>query len=253
MKSSSQHKIRVGLLAAVTGVLAAIVLVVWGGVHLFRHRAKYAIEVEGSVYGLARGAGVYFNGIPVGTVRSVEIAPTDLRRVRIEITVAEDTPVRTDTKAMLAMSGITGVKVVDLEAGSPSAPELPEGSTIALGQTTFDRLEKELEAITGKSRQLLERADRIEASAETAMANLARITDPKQFEALVGQSKLAIAELARTTDAVRGVIADNRRPIAAAVADLRQASRSFKEIAREVREQPSRLLISSPKGDRKLP
>jgi phospholipid/cholesterol/gamma-HCH transport system substrate-binding protein len=250
---SSRNRLRVGVLTAVTGALVAIVVVVWGGVHLFRHRLHYQIEVDDSVYGLVRGAEVFYNGIPVGSVRSIEIAPEDIRRVRIGIAIDEDTPVRADTKATLAMSGITGTKVVDLRAGTPGAPPLAEGSTIALGQTTFDRLEKELEDLTGKSRQLLERADRIEASAETAMANLARITDPREFEALVAQARAGIAELARATTAVRGVVDDNREPLRNAVSDLRQASRSFKELAREVREQPSRILISSPKGDRKLP
>ncbi|MDB4958955.1 MAG: hypothetical protein JWO36_6524, partial [Myxococcales bacterium] len=32
-----------------------------------------------------------------------------------------------------------------------------------------------------------------------------------------------------------------------------QASRSFKELARDVKAKPSRLLFSSPEGDRKLP
>ena len=246
-------KLRVGILTAVTGALVLVVIAVWGGLHLFKHRVRYAIELDNSVYGLSRGAEVFYNGIPVGTVRSIEIAPEDIRRVRIAIAIDEDTPVRADTKASLSMTGITGSKVIDLRPGAPDSPPLPEGSVIALGETTFDKLERQLEEITGKSRQLLERADRIEASAETAMANLATITDPKQFTALVGQSRAAIAELAHATSAIRGVVDDNRAPLRSAIADLRTASRSFKDLAREVREQPSRILISSPKGDRKLP
>jgi phospholipid/cholesterol/gamma-HCH transport system substrate-binding protein len=39
----------------------------------------------------------------------------------------------------------------------------------------------------------------------------------------------------------------------ATLADLRQASRSFKEMAREVRQRPSRLLFSRPPPERELP
>jgi phospholipid/cholesterol/gamma-HCH transport system substrate-binding protein len=250
---TASQKIRIGILTVVAGGLVAVVIAVWGGLHLFKHRVRYAIELDGSVYGLSRGAEVFYNGIPVGTVRSIGIAAEDIRKIRIQISVEEDTPVRADTKAALSMTGITGSKVIDLRPGSPGSPPLAEGSVIALGETTFDKLEHELEDITGKSRQLLERADRIEASAETAMSNLATITDPRQFTALVGQSRDAIAQLAHATSAIRGVVDDNRAPLRSAIADLRQASRSFKELAREVREQPSRILISSPKGDRKLP
>jgi phospholipid/cholesterol/gamma-HCH transport system substrate-binding protein len=249
----TQQKIRIGVLTAIAGALVCAVVMVWGGVHLFKHRLRYAIDLDGSVYGLTRGAEVFFNGLPVGSVRSLEISNADIRRVRVHISVEDDTPIRADTKATLSLSGLTGSKVIDLRPGSPDTPPLPEDSVIAIGETTLDKLEKQAEEITGKSKQLLERADRIEASAETAMANLADITDPKRFADVIAQTRASIAELGRTTASVRVIFDDNRAPLRSAIADLRQASRSFKELAREVREQPSRMLISSPKGDRKLP
>jgi len=251
--SSHRQKVRIGVLTAITGALVTIVIVVWGGVHLFRHRMHYAIDLDSSVYGLSRGTQVYFNGIPVGSVGDVDISKEDIRKIRVQIAVDDGTPVRADTKATLSMAGLTGMKVIDLKPGAPDAAPLPEHAVIAIGETTIDKLEKQLEDITGKSQQLLERADRIEASAEVAMHNLAQITDPKRFGNLIDATGLAVADLARATSAVRGIVDDNRAPLRSAIADLRQASRSFKDLAREVREQPSRMLISSPKGDRKLP
>lgn len=52
---------------------------------------------------------------------------------------------------------------------------------------------------------------------------------------------------------VKGLIHDNEAPLRAAVFDLKQASRSFKDLAREVRQRPSRLLFSSAPSDRTLP
>ena len=52
---------------------------------------------------------------------------------------------------------------------------------------------------------------------------------------------------------MKQLITANEGPLRAAVFDLRQASRSFKELARDVREQPSRLLFSDAPGERKLP
>ena len=52
----------------------------------------------------------------------------------------------------------------------------------------------------------------------------------------------------------KGLVHDNEGIVHAAVVDLRQASRSFKELAREVRQRPSRLLFfGGSQGDRKLP
>ncbi len=228
--SSKLQAVRIGIFTAVAGALAAVVIAVWGGLHLFKHRLGYAIELESSVYGLSRGAEVFFNGIPVGSVRSIDIARGDLRHVRVEIVVDDDTPVRADTKATLALSGLTGSKVIDLHPGSPDTAPLPEHSVIAVGETTIDKLERQLEDLTDRSRRLLERADRIEASAETAMANLADLTDPKRYAGVIVELRDSIAELGRTTASARAVIEDNRGPLRAAVGDLRQASRSFKEL-----------------------
>ncbi len=52
---------------------------------------------------------------------------------------------------------------------------------------------------------------------------------------------------------VKGFVRDNGVVLKAAMLDLRQASRSFKDLAREVRQKPSRLLFSKSAGDRKMP
>jgi hypothetical protein len=49
------------------------------------------------------------------------------------------------------------------------------------------------------------------------------------------------------------VIHTNENQLSGAMADLRQASRTFKDIARELRDKPSRILFSSSGSDRKLP
>jgi phospholipid/cholesterol/gamma-HCH transport system substrate-binding protein len=52
---------------------------------------------------------------------------------------------------------------------------------------------------------------------------------------------------------LRGIVHGNEAVLQATTADLRQASRSFKELARELRDHPSRLLFSRNEPERKLP
>lgn len=52
---------------------------------------------------------------------------------------------------------------------------------------------------------------------------------------------------------MRGVVHSNENVLQSAMADIRQASRSFKDLAREVKEKPSRLLFSATQPERKLP
>jgi phospholipid/cholesterol/gamma-HCH transport system substrate-binding protein len=80
-------------------------------------RATYHVQFEGSVPGLLVGAAVLFNGIRVGEVTDLGLAPDSPRRVNATISVASMTPVRSDTKVGLEFQGLTGVPVIALEGG----------------------------------------------------------------------------------------------------------------------------------------
>jgi phospholipid/cholesterol/gamma-HCH transport system substrate-binding protein len=80
-------------------------------------RATYHVQFDGSVPGLMVGAAVLFNGIRVGEVTDLGLAPDSPRRVNATISVASMTPVRSDTKVGLEFQGLTGVPVIALEGG----------------------------------------------------------------------------------------------------------------------------------------
>jgi phospholipid/cholesterol/gamma-HCH transport system substrate-binding protein len=80
-------------------------------------RATYHVQFDGSVPGLLVGAAVLFNGIRVGEVTDLGLAPDSPRRVNATISVALTTPVRSDTKVGLEFQGLTGVPVIALEGG----------------------------------------------------------------------------------------------------------------------------------------
>jgi phospholipid/cholesterol/gamma-HCH transport system substrate-binding protein len=84
-------------------------------------RATYHVQFDGSVPGLLIGAGVLFNGIRVGEVSDLALAPDNPRRVNATISVASNTPVRADTKVGLEFQGLTGVPVIALEGGTQVA------------------------------------------------------------------------------------------------------------------------------------
>lgn len=276
MTTSKTQKVRIALFAIAAGALLTLVLIVFAGLHFWKDRSRFSIVFDKSVYGLERGADVFYNGVRVGTVDKISIDERDFRLVRVEIEVEAKTPVRTDTEATLHIAGITGLKVIDLRGGTPEAPKLASGGTIPVGDTLLDQLEEKGMKIVDQTTQLMERANLIVAQAEGVVQNLDALTDPAQMGALVEQTKLTAANLAKASAALGGLIEDNRAGLKAsiasielaakrtaelvdngqlrsAVADLRQASRSFKDLAREVRQKPSRLLYSNPTPDRKLP
>ena len=113
-------------------VLAAIAAV-FGFVYWLQNtgglgpRASYHVQFEGSVPGLLVGAAVLFNGIRVGEVSELGLAPDKPRGVNATISVASSTPVRADTRVGLEFQGLTGVPVIALEGGMlvANAAEVP--------------------------------------------------------------------------------------------------------------------------------
>src|SRR6202051_352023 len=80
-------------------------------------RASYHVQFDGSVPGLLVGAAVLFNGIRVGEVTDLGLAPDNPRRVNATISVSATTPVRSDTRVGLEFQGLTGIPVIALEGG----------------------------------------------------------------------------------------------------------------------------------------
>lgn len=112
-------------------------------------RTIYHVQFDGSVPGLLVGAGVLFNGIRVGEVTALGLAPDSPRRVNATISVASNTPVRADTKVGLDFQGLTGVPVVALEGGKQlsNSGEVPtliaeQGAGQSMTQAARDALRK---------------------------------------------------------------------------------------------------------------
>jgi phospholipid/cholesterol/gamma-HCH transport system substrate-binding protein len=107
-------------------IAAAFEFVIWfSGAEKPGGRTPYKIIFTGSISGLKDGGDVLFNGVRVGTVTKSDYFPQDPSRVYALIEVDAKVPVRTDTKARLVYTGITGVASVELTGGAIDAPPLP--------------------------------------------------------------------------------------------------------------------------------
>ena len=84
-------------------------------------RLRYDIVYEGSVTGLREGSSVRLNGVGVGSVVMVALDRADPSKVRIGVEIAEDVPIKEDTRASLEMEGLTGGRYL-LLTGSTHSP-----------------------------------------------------------------------------------------------------------------------------------
>ncbi len=120
---TDQHYFFEGLFILAFAVAAAV-FAVWIGSPGQRDDVVYRIHFPDSVSGLAVGDPVKFRGVDVGTVKSIAIDPENSRLVLVEVRLRKTAPVKTDTRASLAMKGITGVAFIELNGGDPVAQTL---------------------------------------------------------------------------------------------------------------------------------
>lgn len=84
----------------------------------------YEVVFNEAVSGLSKGSPVQYSGIKVGDVVSLRLDPKDPRRVLARIRLGGDTPVKEDTEAKLALTGVTGTSIIQLSGGTPQSPTL---------------------------------------------------------------------------------------------------------------------------------
>ena len=102
-----------------------VAFVVWlAGFNFAKEYDIYDVVFEGPVRGLSEGGEVHFNGIKVGEVSKIALAPNDPNLVIARARVQSGVPVRVDSYAVLEPQGITGVNYIQITGGTVARPLL---------------------------------------------------------------------------------------------------------------------------------
>lgn len=152
-------------LAVIAGAFA---FVFWfSGSEQPSNRRIIRLAFTSSVSGLARGSWVLFNGLRVGEVKDIGLG-VDPRIVYAMIEVDKRTPIKTDTRARLEFTGLTGVASVALSGGSLEAADIKPGidgspPTLQADPSQFQNIVETLQNLSGKIDTLLDHVDRVVA------------------------------------------------------------------------------------------
>lgn len=123
METRAHHLLIGGFVVILLGSLFAFLI--WlAKVDIDREYVEYDIYFEESVAGLLKSSNVQYNGIPVGKVLAISIAPHDPSKVLVHIRIDSEVPILEDSVAVLTMQGLTGVLIVQIEGGSPDSAQL---------------------------------------------------------------------------------------------------------------------------------
>src|SRR3990167_1179713 len=175
--------------AFVIALITAIVLgIIWlSSGFSFEQYSTYLIYMQESVSGLNIDSDVEYNGVEVGTVKSIELNQNNPQLVEVLVDIKNTTPITHGTVATLTTRGLTGLvyvalkdKSVDLrplvaEPGQrypviPTAPSIFVRLDAALTQLnrSFKRISESMEVVFDEENQ---------QSIKRTLLNLKRITN----------------------------------------------------------------------------
>lgn len=234
-------------------------------------QSNYAVYFkQQSLSGLQVDSVVTMRGIRIGSVKAVEIQPQDIERVRVTISVNRDTPVRTDTKAVITRNLLTGLAAVDLVGSTQKSPRLAqvhEGEkypVITEGTTGLDQVQQSVPELMGKASETLQRinvllsddniahVNSIIANVEKGSVGLEKVGNlivaaDEAFQSLGGVTGEAKGKIAPALKDFGSAMAEARQLFTTLSSDLKTLIRSVTATSNNLRE-PRSAVLGLPSG-----
>lgn len=198
------------------GIILALLFTLWLA-SVERDYDQYEIVFTQKISGLAEGANVLFNGIPVGQVEQLTLDRADPNRSLALVRVEVGTPVKTDTAVELELVGVTGLAVVQFVGGSAETPML-----LAVSEDRIPRIEANIAGIAAV----------LDSSGELVL-NLQRL--------LSEENAAAVSRTIADVEAVTDVFADKESQIAQIIDNLAVMSFELRESAEGINRAVTRL------------
>ena len=210
---------------------------------------RYTLLFHKDVSGLAVGGPVKYMGMSVGTVVSMHIEQSEGIKVRVDIDVLTETPVDNGTFASLALQGITGVAVVNLETEpGKHAPlkTLPDRKypIIPVRIVGFSALMASAPEIMGKLDHLLTQAGKIlgeenQATVSGALENIESVTaslagQREEIAAIPGNLNQTINDIQATVAQLQTIISELQPGINSTVENVNISSQNLASLTARV-------------------
>ena len=227
-------------------IAAAFMFVFW-----FSHGAptgvrQIQIVFTSSVSGLSRGAQVLFNGVRVGEVKEIELAPDNPANVYAIIEVSETAPVKLNTRARLEYQGLTGVASIALDGGTYASQPLRgvDGkiAVIVADRSDYQNILETLQRLAGRTETALETIDKlISDNAESIgrtvrnVEAISKAVDADNVRSLVANADGLVKQLNESAGRFDKLMASLDGALGSGenstIAEIAQAARSFRKLA----------------------
>ncbi len=154
-----------------------------------------------SVAGISEGSSVKFQGMNIGTVRSITVDRDDTSRVDVHFCLKPGTPIKEGTTAQLEGIGITGMKFLELKGGG-KGKDIPVGGNIPSKRSAWDDISGKASVIATKLEEILNKVN-------IALGEV----EPGTFGKLV-------TDVTGTVESINAILKKNRKGVSDAVAQL---------------------------------
>src|SRR5712692_8144950 len=214
----NREEVKVGLVVILAGILLLASLVFVGGVNLLRKKKVTYTTYFKFAGGIESGSFVRFGGLKVGSVQAAEIDPGDSTRIRVQLRVNAETPVRTNSRARISTLGFLGENYVEISPGTREAALLAPGREIPpLEIVQLADVFNNVNNITVNANRLVNDLDDkfmvLAANANELVKNLNAVTNP--------ENRQHIEATLRNIDAI---LADSRPKLSQTLDHLQMAS-----------------------------
>jgi phospholipid/cholesterol/gamma-HCH transport system substrate-binding protein len=176
-----------------------------------------------SVQGLIMGSLVKYRGVEVGRVVRIQVNPTDLDSILVEVKIRTEVTVKTDMTASMVYVGLTGQKYIEISGGTLSAPNLAAHGVIPT------------------ARGLGERADDIVNNVETTAKRITELLSPEN----IAKIDAFLSNVEKSSAAVSGVLESRRTSLENTLVSVEKATTDFAQATKSLvpmTEDLSRLI-----------
>lgn len=192
-------------------VVALVLAIIWlSSGFSVQHYATYKIYMQESVSGLTIDAPVEFNGVDVGSVKSVALDATNPQLVEVLVDIKSVTPVTQGTVATLQSRGVTGITYMALKDKSENL--------------------NPIKVMKGEQYPVIPTAPSLFMRLDTALSSLSdnlRDVSVSVRELLNKENQHSIREILLNLKEVSGVLAENNSKMVRILENTEKASAQF--------------------------
>ncbi len=215
MTLTGAQRVRLGLFVLVGLALLTAALIAVVGKRMWTETIAFSVRYRESVSGLDVGSPVRYQGLRVGRVAAMRIAPDDPGAIEVDLSLDPGTVLYEGTEARLDQAGLTGLTYINLMPGDMRARIAPPGTRLVAGGSLTTRITGEAEVIRAK----------VEAGLDQGLA-LMSDQNRHRVERILDDTDVLIRNLDLT-------LAELRPQVQAAIAQVDDAARSFEQLGKQ--------------------